>query len=173
MGWLPEAAAGGTPLDRTFGLRPDLYEDFRRFYALFWEQRLLDPVLLELCRLRVASLHGCASELAVRYRAAVDAGLDEDKVAALDRAAGDPRFDETERAVVAFAELFTIDPHAITDDDAARVRDALGDAGLVALVEALALFDGFARFRVLLDVGAETPGPVVVDTPSPASPSLS
>jgi len=173
MSWLPDAADGATPLDRVFGLRPNLYEDFRRFYALFWEKRLLDPVLLELCRLRIASLHGCAPELAVRYRAARDAGLDERKIAALPQAASAPGFSEAERAAIAFAELFATDPHAISDEDAARVRDALGEPGLVALVEALALFDGFARFRTLLEVeGDDAVEPRVVDTPSSVSPSL-
>ena len=43
----------------------------------------VDPVLLELCRLRVAMLLGCAEELAARTPAAVAAGLDEDTIAVL------------------------------------------------------------------------------------------
>jgi AhpD family alkylhydroperoxidase len=172
MSWLPTSSDGATPLDRIFGLRANLYDDFRRFYALFWEKQLLDPMLLELCRLRVAALHGCGSELAVRYRDARDAGLDEEKIAALPQSASAPGFSEAERAAIAFAELFAVDPHAITDADAARVSEALGEPGMVALVEALALFDGFCRFRTLLEVEAESAGPVLVDTPSLSSRSL-
>ena len=164
-----DAAAARPPSDATafegvFGLRENLFEDFRRFYALFWEKRLVDPVLLELCRLRSAQLHGCESELRVRYQPAIDAGLGEEKIAALADAADSPLYAESARACIALAELFAIDPHAITDADAARVVAVLGDAGMVALVEALAMFDGFTRFRLML--GVEAPHARVV-APAP------
>jgi alkylhydroperoxidase family enzyme len=167
VGFLDDASAGrpdATPFERVFSLRPNLFEDYRRFYALFWEKQLVDPVLLELCRLRIAALHGCESELRVRYQPAQDAGLTEAKIAAIPDAADSPLFSEGERACIALAELFAIDPHAITDADAARVVAVLGDAGTVALVEALALFDGFIRFRLML--GVEAPDANVV-APAP------
>ena len=157
-------ATDATDFERVFALRPNLFEDFRSFYALFWQKRLVDPVLLELCRLRIAQLHGCESELRVRYQPAVDAGLTEEKIAALPDAADSSLYGEAERACIALAELFAMDPHAITDADAARVTAVLGDAGTVALVEALAMFDGFARFRLML--GVEAPDAKVV-APAP------
>jgi alkylhydroperoxidase family enzyme len=171
VSWVLDAAsasrvAGETDFERVFSLRPNLFEDFRRFYALFFEARPLDPVLLELCRLRIAQLHGCEAELRVRYQPARDAGLDEEKIEALPRAATSPLYSEAERAAIAMAELFAIDPHAITDADAARVVGALGEPGTVALVEALALFDGFMRFRLTL--GVEAPAVRVV-APAPGA----
>ena len=44
-----------------------------------------------------------------------------------------------------------MDPSAIDDATFAAVRDALGEAGTVALLEALAVFDGFSRAQVMLD----------------------
>lgn len=174
MSWILDAAAarrdaGATPFEAAFGLRPNLFDDFRRFYALFWEARVLDPVLLELCRLRVAQIHGCEPELRLRYQPALDAGLSEEKIAALRDASHSPLYSEAERACIGFAELFAIDPHAIADADAARVVAALGEAGTVALVEALALFDGFARFRLMLGVEAPGASRVVVPAPSAAA----
>jgi hypothetical protein len=61
--------------------------------------------------------------------------------------------------------MFVRDPHAITDADAAAVVEHLGEAGLVALAEALALFDGFCRFRLLLGVEPESDGVTIVDPP--------
>jgi alkylhydroperoxidase family enzyme len=55
-------------------------------------------------------------------------------------------FDATERACLRFAEQFVLDAQQISDADAHAVKDALGDAGLVAFVEALAILDGFSRF---------------------------
>jgi len=172
VSWLPARADGATALDRVFGLRPNLYADVRALLAVFVERRLVDPILLELCRLRVAQLLGCAPELAIRWRPARDAGLDEAKIAVLPRWPTHPSFTDAERACLTVAERFVLDPHGLTDDEAAAARAHLGDAGLVALLEALALFDGFARFRVLLGVEPEADGPVVVDGPRSSSASM-
>lgn len=169
VSWILDAAAraqgAATPLEGAFSLRRNLFEDFRSFYALFWQRPPLDPVILELCRLRVAQIHGCEPELRIRYQPALDAGLTEAKIAALPEASHSPLYSEAERACVAFAELFAIDPHAIADGDAARVVAALGEPGTVALVEALALFDGFARFRLML--GVEPPAEARRVVPAP------
>jgi alkylhydroperoxidase family enzyme len=166
MTWLPAEADGTTPLDRVFGLRPDLYEPFRSFYAAFWTHQLLDPVVLELCRLRVARLLGCDSEQRTRYQPAIDAGLTEDQVAVLAQWPTSPQFSAAQRAALAFAEQFVIDVEGI----GAELRDAVIDhfdvAGLVALCEALALFDGFCRFRIILGVDAD-PDPTIVVVPGP------
>jgi alkylhydroperoxidase family enzyme len=151
MSWLPQQARGDTPLDRVFGLRPNLYRSWRRFSSLFWERRVLAPGLLELCRLLVADLHGSKAGLARRSPEALAAGLDEAKVAALGSRAAGP-FDAAERACLDFAEMFVRDPHAITDADAARVSELLGEPGLVALAEWLAVCDGLTRFELLLGV---------------------
>jgi alkylhydroperoxidase family enzyme len=166
--WLPETAPGDTPLDRVFGLRPDLYEPFRAFYAVFWADHLLDPVVLELCRLRVAQLLGCDSEQRVRYAPARDAGLTEEQVAGLPTWPQAPSFTDAQRAALAFAEQFVLDPHGIDDELRDTVIDHLTLPGLVALCEALALFDGFCRFRIIL--GVEPPAALtVVAGPAPGA----
>lgn len=154
MTWIGETAAGTTLFDRVFNLRPNLYADYQRFASLFWSERLVDPVLLELCRLRIAQLLRCEAERCLRRAPARAAGLSEDKIAALPRWPADPQFSALERAGLAFAEKFVIDPHAITDDDTAAVTAHLSPAAMVAFTEALALFEGFARFQVLLGIGA-------------------
>ncbi len=150
MTWLAETVPGSDAFEQVFGLRPDLYADYRRFAALFWTKGLVDPVLLELCRLRIAQLLRCSTTLGTRQATARAAGLTEEKIAALPRWPSDPQFSALERAGLAFAEKFVMDPHAITDDDAAAVTTYLSANEMVAFTEALALFDGFARFRVIL-----------------------
>ena len=186
--WLPEQATGEHAMDRWFGLRPDLYEPFRAFYAVFWRDRLVDPVVLELCRLRVAQLLGCASELEVRYLPAIDGGLDESLVDRLPRwpdgaespdarspdarspgaGPGGVTFTDAQRAALAFAEQFVIDPHGIRGPIRDTLRAHFDLPEVVALTEALALFDGFMRFRMVLGVDPEpasSPGSahVIVD----------
>jgi len=132
--WLPDVGVpdGGSEFDAVFALRPDLFAAYREFESVFWTHELLDAEILDACRVR------CTQVLRA-------AGAPEVPVTAADptSAVG---------ACLALAEQFVIDPHCVT----AEMRDAVvahvGDAGLVALVEALAVFDGFTRFRTLLDI---------------------
>jgi len=156
MSWLPlpSPAAGRDPFESVFALRPNLFEAWRDFSALFWTRRLVEPVALELCRLRVAQLLGARYPQSVRTPEALAAGLREARIAALSSWWTRHDFGETERACLRFAEQFVLDAKGITDADAAAVVGALGDAGTVAFVEALAIFDGFSRFCCSLDVEA-------------------
>lgn len=138
--------------DGVFALRPDLHAAYREFEGVFWTTPLFDPVILELCRLRCAQLLGNAAALAERTPAAVDAGLDEGLVDRLASWPTAPGFSAAQRGCLALTEQFVLDPHGVTPEQRAAVVGEFGDAGLVALVEALALFDGFTRFRTILGV---------------------
>jgi alkylhydroperoxidase family enzyme len=152
MSWLPEAGPGRDEFERTFSLRPDLFAAWREFAGLFWQKRLVDPVLLELCRLRIAQMNGAAHPLSIRTPEARAAGLDEAKIARLDAWWKQPGFSDLERACLRFAEQFVVDAKGMSDEEARPVVVALGDAGTVAFIEALAIFDGFSRFCRMLDV---------------------
>jgi alkylhydroperoxidase family enzyme len=167
MSWLPPAD-GRTPLDRVFGHCPEIYARYRDFAGRLWWSRPADPILLELCRLRIAQLLGCDAELAVRYAPARAAGLDEGKIAALPTWPTHPAYSSCERACLGFAEQFVVDPHGISDDAAAAVTAHLSAPEMVTFTEALAVFDGFMRFRLLLGVGA-TPTGVCDPGPDAAS----
>jgi alkylhydroperoxidase family enzyme len=157
--WLPEVAAGASELERVFGLRENLFAAWREFVALLWEQRLAPPVSLQLAQLRVRQLHGLPLG-EQRMREALEAGWDESRVASLDEWWRSERFDAGERACLRLAEQFVLDAKGISNDEVAPARAALGDAALVAFVEALAIFDGFARFQKMLGIAtAEAPSP--------------
>jgi hypothetical protein len=132
--WLPDVAVaeGQAEFDAVFGLRPDLFDAYRDFESVFWTHELLDAEVLDACRARCAQLLRAAGARAEPV------------------AANDPT--SALAACLALAEQFVIDPHCVT----AEMRDAVvayvGDAGLVALVEALAVFDGFTRFRTILGI---------------------
>ncbi|MGR7000704.1 carboxymuconolactone decarboxylase family protein [Yinghuangia aomiensis] len=87
---------------------------------------VLDPRTTELVRLRIAQLHERDAELAVRNRPAVDAGLDDTKLAALTRGGGDPAFDAVESACLDFAEQFVMAPGGVSDEDRKRLTELLG-----------------------------------------------
>ncbi len=165
--WIPERAVGDTEFARVFGLRANLFAHFGDFYARLWDPMVMDPVVVELCRLRVARLVGCAAELAVRSGPAVDGGLTEDDVAALASWPTSTRFDDTTRACLGFTEQFVIDPSGIGPGDRAAVRAAVGYSRLVGLTQAVAAFDGFARFRAILEIAPDTGDVTVVDVGEP------
>ena len=75
---------------------------------------VVDPVVLELCRLRLAQLFGDAAESARRTPAAVAAGLDESMVRELPAWPRSPRFGPRERACLAFCEQFFVDVANVT-----------------------------------------------------------
>ncbi|MBX3024469.1 hypothetical protein KF840_06115 [bacterium] len=108
-----------------FGLRPGLFADYQEFEQAV--RGAVDPRLFALCQARVGYLLG-ARETAL-----------------------EPESDR-ERACLRLADKFVLDPHGVTDADAAAVVAHLGPPATVALVEALALLDGFTRFRLILGV---------------------
>jgi alkylhydroperoxidase family enzyme len=149
--WLPEQASGASEFERVFGLRENLFAAWREFASLLWEKRLAPPVILQLVQLRVRQLHGLALG-AHRMSEALEAGWDETRVAELHTWWKSARFDAAERACLRLAEQFVLDAKGITDDEVAPVRAALGDASVVALALALAIFDGFTRFQKMLGI---------------------
>jgi alkylhydroperoxidase family enzyme len=172
MTWLPTVAPGATPLDRVFGLRPTAYARFRALYGTLWDGDVLDPVILELCRLRVGMLLGCEGETRLRHEKARAAGLDEASVAELGRWPASRRFTPAQRACLAFAERYVLDPHGITDDEFAALSAHLGPPALATLALAVAVFDALARFRLALGVAPAADGTLVVPGPGAEPASL-
>jgi len=130
---------------------------FARLWKSLWRQPYLSPVLLEMCRLLLARLHGDHAEIAAD-NALVPAGtLPPEKRALLlaGKAFGSEHFTGAEQAVLAFAENYGLDAGSITDEQAAAVSAAIGETGLVFLIEALGCLDGRIRAaRCLRDLAA-------------------
>ena len=103
---------------------------------------------LELCRLRIAMMLGCAEEL--RARTSVT-GVDDALVAALPAWPHDKCFDATDRARLAFAEQWVLDVASLDDATAAAVRDQLGDDGLQSFAYALLVVEQRIRLRLVWD----------------------
>ena len=157
-----------TAFDELLDLRPDLAAPYRDFIGLFWDRRLIDLVVLELCRLRVAQLLGCASELADRSRPAVAGGLTEAQVERLPEWPTATEFSAAQRSALGYTEQFVFDPHGVDDAMRAELRRHFTTAECVALTEALAVFDGFTRVRLIFD--DDPPGHAAIRTVDPPVP---
>jgi alkylhydroperoxidase family enzyme len=151
-GWLADAAGIDSTMDDVLGLRAEAKEAFDLLWSGLYDPDRLDPRLTELCRLRVAQLVRADAELARREPAALEAGLTDDDVAALASWPTSDRFGPAERAALAYAELFVMDPSAVTDAMAADVLEHLGAPGAAALSIALSTFDARARTCVALGI---------------------
>jgi alkylhydroperoxidase family enzyme len=110
--------------------------------------------ILELCQARMASLLGARTPRVQTYAEVA-------KLAAVDRWPDSPLFDEAERACLAFAELWVVQVSSISDEDAARVRGALGDAAFHAFVNGLLALDQQLRLELGLLAVLGEGGPAV------------
>lgn len=151
MTWIATVADAPSPFESLLGHRPELLALYKDFYGRLWDEALLPATLLELCRLRIAALHGCAAEAAVRH---VQANVGAAQLAALDRWSDADLFTPAERAALAIAEKMPWHHHDISDEDVARAREQLGNAGVVALLTAVSLFDATCRLRLAFDLPA-------------------
>jgi alkylhydroperoxidase family enzyme len=106
------------------------------------------PRLLELCRVRIAILLGCAAEAEARTPGT---GVSDDVLAAIRSWPTDSRFDAVDRACLGFTEHYVIDVASIDDDTVAAVREHLGDEGMVNFVNALLVVEQRIRLRLAWD----------------------
>jgi len=148
---------GPTDLDRVWGKRPDYYDVFMGDYNDSIGR--VDPVLLELCRIRIAQLVESGFDLSLRYVPARTAGLSEDKIGALAEYPESGLFSDRERAVLEYAEQFVIQSSSISDDDVARVRAHLTPEEFVYVTKALGVMDQFARANSAFRVAAGDTAP--------------
>jgi alkylhydroperoxidase family enzyme len=140
MSWVDAASTR----DELLGMLPAYRDRFDPLYRTLWRLPQIPAPVLELCRLRLAQLHGSVSEWQ-REEVPLSAGQ-RDQLRNWPQAS---EFSEAERACLEFAEIYTMDPGEISDAHADAVKAHYGDDGLVALVEALGLFFGLTRLSLL------------------------
>jgi alkylhydroperoxidase family enzyme len=160
-------ADGPTTLDQVYRLRPQYYSLFMQDYNRSIAR--IDPVLVELCRLRMAMLLGSKLDLSLRYRPAMDAGLTEDKVRELSRYSRSPLFNERERACIDFAEQFALQSSNISDQDVERVQTVLDPEEFIYFVKALSVMDQLQRGCAAFDIQPCAAAPATMSDFRPAA----
>ena len=150
MTWLAGLPEGETDWDRFAALWPDAVQALAGVVAAAEEET--DPVLLELARIRIATVLGYPAERARRSVRARDAGLTEEKVADLPAWPTSARFTACERACLSLTEQFVIDANGVTEAQVADVTEHLGPAGCYALVEAVSVLETFQRACLTLGI---------------------
>jgi hypothetical protein len=113
-------------------LSPNIASEFEALIDGVWDGRV-DPGLLERCRVRMCELVGAPHD-AGRHTSEPAPALD------------GPLVDD----LLAFAELWIIDPHAVTDEIAAAVRQHLSDHEVAAFTIGLDTIEAQARLAIAL-----------------------
>jgi alkylhydroperoxidase family enzyme len=134
-------------------LVPDLAHASAEYYAFLIS--LVDPVLVELCRLRIAQIVGSSEHLGTQEVTGIDAGQLEDLAEWRDSA----RFDAAQQACLEFAEYFCYSSQSVTDEHVARLTPHLSYQQILGLTCALWISDAFHRMSNFLELigGQETP----------------
>jgi len=128
----------------------------RAYRDAVWSDPESDPLLLELCRLRMAQLLGLEPRTLPRNAAAIAAGLDDVLLEDLPRWPTSPRFAARQRAALAFAEQWFLDPSGMTDEGCAALRAQLGEPGCAAFTMGIALVEAMLRLELVLGVTRAT-----------------
>lgn len=145
MNWIN----AGSDRDTTIAALPEIADKFKTLYGSFWNQPHIPGSTLELCRLRLAQLH--SSDVDWQRE---DYSIDRNKRDHLSQWNTNTAFDAAERACLEFTEIYAMDTQSISDEQAGAVKGHYGDAGLVALIEALGIFDGMTRLSLLWQLPA-------------------
>ncbi len=150
-----------TPLEqglmRMFAHQPGLARGLALFGGALKTHRSLPDRLVELVRLRVAFHNQCRSCMAIRYRDAVAAGVDEDLVCELASPTTAESLSAAERCAIQFADLFATDHLAIDDATYDELKVHFSEAEVVELGMTVAFFVGFGRLAATLSMTEELP----------------
>lgn len=140
MSWI----AGELSREQIIARTPAIGGHFQRLYASFYQLSQVPPEAVELCRLRLAQLHRSDADLALE-----EYPLAAGKREHLHNWPSAAVFSAGERACLELTEVHAMDCSAITDVQADAVKQYFGEAGLVALLQALGVFDGFIRLGLI------------------------
>jgi len=79
-------------------------------------------------------------------------GLDVERLKSVDEYATSPLFTDDERAAIAYADAMTTDPHTVTDEQVADLRQRFGDKGVMELTYQIGTENMRARMNTALGI---------------------
>ena len=127
---------------------PPAYEAMRGLERTVRESAL-EPLLLELVKMRASQLNGCAYCLDMHSKDARARGETEQRLHVLAAWQEAPFYNERERAALAWCEALTLLPETGAPDDAyEQVAACFDEDEIVALTLAIVAINGWNRFAV-------------------------
>ena len=150
-----------TPLEqgamRMFAHRPELAKGVVALFAALKQDRSLPERLIELVRLRVAFHNQCRSCMAIRYRDAVEDGVTEELVCALEQPAQAEDLTAAEKVALRYADRFANEHLSIDERVYDELREHFDEGQIVELGTRVALYVGLGRLAATWDMTEEIP----------------
>jgi uncharacterized peroxidase-related enzyme len=153
------ALRGNVPnMFRVMAHRPEIYATMQAHFAAVLNTGTVSSKLKELIIVRTSQVNDTPYCLASHTILARNLGWSDDQLANL--AAWPTRTDFTpaEKAALQLAETVTRDPHALTDEQFAELRNYYSEGEVVELLCAIGLFNYFNRFNNALLMEPTKPG---------------
>jgi AhpD family alkylhydroperoxidase len=145
---------GDATFTEVFGNAPHMYDWYMNdFYKKVFYSGRIDRRLIELVRLRLANIHGCAHCNRADRAGARAAGVPEEQIEKLDDYESGP-FSEQERAALALADMMVLtNPNGhVSEDLYARCRKHFSDGEMLELGMIMAVLCGMAKFIFAYDL---------------------
>ena len=129
--------------------------------SCFKTKKTLDHKLIELVKIRVSQINGCAYCIDIHTKDAMGFSEDEQRIYALSAWSGTPFFTNQERAALEWAEVNTlISTHKVTDELYDHMKTLFTDEQLVDLTMVITQINAWNRIALSFkpEVGTYTPG---------------
>jgi 4-carboxymuconolactone decarboxylase len=141
-------------LDRILLHSPPIAEGWNTMFAAIRTKTTLADDLRELAMLRVASLNGDLHNWGWHVPIAREAGITDAEIDGLRDWRAVTTFTDVQRAVLAYAEVMTVDV-SVPDDVFSGVRRHLSDRDLVELTATIGAYNLVSRFLVAMKIERE------------------
>lgn len=138
---------------------PELFKHFFRAQRALWEEGDLSMETMEQVAIAVSMANDCDYCTGAHCTILGNAGADRDDILDFQEGVKGGELDDFERAVVDFALQVNDDPHGVTDDDVAALREdhGLSDEDLLQLVHAVNVFSAANRVNIVFDTEYDHP----------------
>ena len=150
----PIFGAGAPVHQQILAWSPNAAKAVLDFMAALYSHTSLDPRLQELLRIRIAFHNQCRTCMATRNQ---DAGISEELVCSLERPEEAPDLTDAERAALHYADLFSSDHFAITDETFERLGKYFTPEQIVDLGVLIAGIMGTGRMVAAWDIVENLP----------------
>ena len=135
----------------------DFFERYFDFFSGSHEGGVLDARIKEVARLQIARHNGCQACLNARYAKPIEEGLDEARIAQLDRPEGERQLDAREALAVEFADRLAYDHQRIDQAFIDRLLIEFSPAEILELGMMIGQYIGFGRLLVALGISEHSP----------------
>ena len=161
------AQRGNVPnMFRVMAHRPEIFSTMQAHFAAVLNTGTVPTKLKELIIVRTSQVNETPCCLASHTILARNLGWTDEQLAHLAEWRERSDFSPSEKAALHLAETVTRDPHAVTDEQFAELRNFYSEGEIVELLCAIGLFNYFNRFNNALLMEPTKPGEGGCATPA-------